>query len=154
MTFDACVNSPFSSPAAPLNVLSSSSFDIEPCIDSDSADSSEVIGSKTFALYAGLFSNSNKGDMSLFDYLRMALGSIRVSDRVPNVAGSAQKGIVVLSASAEMPKIHVYDAMQIVRDPYSGAGAGKVTITATALVSPLFVPHGTSQIKEVHPKLS
>ena len=39
----------------------------------------------------------------------------------------------MLAASAEMPKIHVWDAMQIVRDPYSGAGAGKVTITATAL---------------------
>ena len=82
------------------------------------------------------------------------LGSIRVSDRVPAVASNAQKGIVVLTASAEMPKIHVWDAMQIVRDPYSGAGAGKVTITATSLLSPLYVPHGTSQVKEVHPKLS
>ena len=80
-------------------------------------------------------------------------GSIRVSDRVPAVNGTAQKGIAVLSASAEMPKIHVWDAMQIVRDPYSGACAGKVTITATALVSPLYIPQGTSQAKEVHPKL-
>ena len=118
------------------------------------ADVRAVIGSKTFALYAGVFANSNKGDVSLFDYLSRMLGSIRVSDRVPDVSSSAQKGIVVLSASAEMPKIHVWDAMQIVRDPYSGAGAGKVTLTATALVSPLYVPHGTSQVKEVHPKLS
>ena len=118
------------------------------------ADVRAVIGSKTFALYAGVFANSNKGDVSLFDYLSRMLGSIRVSDRVPAVSSNAQKGIVVLSASAEMPKIHVWDAMQIVRDPYSGAGAGKVTITATALVSPLYVPHGTNQIKEVHPKLS
>ena len=120
----------------------------------DLSDLRAVIGSKTFALYAGVFANSNKGDVSLFDYLSRMLGSIRVSDRVPGVSSSAQKGIVVLSASAEMPKIHVWDAMQIVRDPYSGAGFGKVTITATALVSPLYVPHGTSQVKEVHPKLS
>ena len=120
----------------------------------DLADVRAVIGSKTFALYAGVFANTNKGDVSLFDYLTRMLGSIRVSDRVPGVSSSAQKGIVVLSASAEMPKIHVWDAMQIVRDPYSGAGAGKVTITATALVSPLYIPHGTSQVKEVHPKLS
>ena len=91
---------------------------------------------KTFALYAGVFANTNKGDMSLFDYLTRMLGSIRVSDRVPGVSSSAQKGIVVLSASSTPPKIHVWDAMQIVRDPYSGAGAGKVTLTATALVSP------------------
>ena len=109
-----------------------------------------VIGSKTFALYAGILS----GNVSLFDYLTRILGSIRVSDRVPVVASSAQKGVVVLSSSSTPPKIHVWDAMQIVRDPYSGAGAGRVTLTATALVSPLYIPHGTSQVKEVHPKLS
>ena len=118
------------------------------------ADVRAVIGSATFALYAGVFANTNKGDVSLFDYLSRMLGSIRVSDRVPGKSSNAQKGIVVLSASSTPPKIHVWDAMQIVRDPYSGAGAGKVTITATALVSPLFVPHGTSQVKEVHPKVS
>ena len=118
------------------------------------ADVRAVIGSKTFALYAGVFANSNKGEVSLFDYLSRMLGSIRVSDRVPGVSSSAQKGIVVLSASSTPPKIHVWDAMQIVRDPYSGAGAGKVTLTATALVSPLYVPHGVAQVKEVHPKLS
>ena len=117
-------------------------------------DLKACIGSTTFALYAGLFANANKGDVSLFDYLSMHLGSIRVSDRVPAVASTAQKGIVVLSASSTPPKIHVWDAMQIVRDPYSGAGVGKVTLTATALVSPLFIPHGTSQAIEVHPKLS
>ena len=111
-----------------------------------------VIGSKTFALYAGLFTGN--GSMSLFDYLSLNAGSIRVSDRVPAVSSMAQKGIVVLAASAETPKIHVWDAMQLVRDPYSGAGAGKVTITATSLVSPLYIPYGTSQVKEVHPKLS
>ena len=118
------------------------------------ADVRAVIGSKTFGLYAGLFANSNKGDMSLFDYLTQMLGSIRVSDRVPNVSSSAQRGICVLTASAEMPKIHVWDAMQVIRDPYSGAGAGKVTLTATALVSPLYIPHGVAQVKEVRPKLS
>ena len=118
----------------------------------DLSDVRAVIGSKTFARYSGQFSGN--GAVSLFDYLMMHLGSIRVSDRVPAVSSQAQKGIVVLTASSELPRIHVWDAMQIVRDPYSGAGAGKVTITTTALVSPLFVPHGTSQVKEVHPKLS
>ena len=116
----------------------------------DMSDLRAVIGSKTFGRYAGQFSGN--GAVSLFDYLRINIGSIRVSDRVPGVSSQAQKGIVVLSASAEMPKIHVWDAMQIVRDPYSGAGAGKVTITATSLVSPLFVPHGVSQVKEIHPE--
>ena len=118
------------------------------------ADVRAVIGSKTFALYAGLFANSNKGDLSLFDYLSQMLGSIRVSDRVPGVSSSAQRGICVLTASAEQPRIHVWDAIQIVRDPYSGAAAGKITLTATSLVSPLYIPHGVAQVKEVRPKLS
>ena len=116
------------------------------------SDVRAVIGSATFGRFAGQFSGN--GSISLFDYLTQMLGSIRVSDRVPSVSSNAQKGIVVLSASAEMPKIHVWDAMQIVRDPYSGAGAGKVTITATSLVSPLYIPHSTSQVKEIHPKVS
>ena len=41
------------------------------------ADVRAVIGSKTFALYAGVFANTNKGDVSLFDYLTRMLGSIR-----------------------------------------------------------------------------
>ena len=118
----------------------------------DLSDLRAVIGSATFGRFAGEFSGN--GAVSLFDYLRINLGSIRVSDRVPSKSGNAQKGIVILSASAEAPKIHVWDAMQIVRDPYSGAGAGKVTITATSLVSPLYIPHSTSQVKEVHPKVS
>ena len=120
----------------------------------DFRDLRACIGSATFALYAGLFANANKGDLSLFDYLSMHLGSIRVSDRMPAVASTAQKNIVVLSSSSTPPKIHVWDAMQIVRDPYSGAGVGKIVLTATALVSPLFLPHGTSQAIQVHPKLS
>ena len=118
----------------------------------DLSDLRAVIGSKTFALYAGIFSGN--GDVSLYDYLTRILGSIRVSDRVPAVASAAQKGIVVLSSSSTPPKIHVWDAMQIVRDPYSGAGVGKIVLTATSLISPLFLPHGTSQAIEVHPKLS
>ena len=48
----------------------------------------------------------------------------------------------------------MWDALQIVRDSFSGADAGKVVITATALVSDLYLPHGTAQAKEVNPKLS
>ena len=117
-------------------------------------DVSAVIGPSTFALYSGVFANANKGDVSLMDALQMKLGSIRVSDRIPAVASMAQKGLVMLNAGPSPARIYVWNALEIVRDPYSGAGAGKVTITATALVSDVYVPHGTSMLKEVHPKLS
>ena len=92
--------------------------------------------------------------MSLFDYLQSKLGSIRVSDRAPAVAASAQKGIAVLTAAMQPPRIYVWDALTIVRDPFSNAGEGRITLTAQALVSPLYLPHGTAMVKEVHPKLS
>ena len=113
-----------------------------------------VIGSATYAKYMSLFANTNKGDITLFDYLSSKMGSLRVSDRVPNVANSAQKGIAVLTAAMESIRCYVWNALEIIRDPYSGAGDGKVTLTATALVSPLYVPHGTAMVKEIHPKLS
>ena len=118
------------------------------------ADLRAVIGSDTFAKYASLFESNGSNDGSLFDYLMARLGGIRVSDRVPDVASTAQKGIVVLTAAMESIRCYVWNSLEIIRDPFSGAGDGKVTLTATALVSPLYVPHGQAQVKEIHPKLS
>ena len=120
----------------------------------DLMDVRAVIGSATYAKYMSLFANTNKGDITLFDYLSSKMGSLRVSDRVPDVASTAQKGIAVLTAAMESIRCFVWSSLEIVRDPYSAAGEGKVTLTATALVSPLYIPHGTAQVKEVHPKLS
>ena len=121
----------------------------------DPRDLRAVIGSKTFALYAGVFANTNKGEVSLFDYLSRMLGSIRVSDRVPSVVSSSRRR-ASWSCRRRLHRRRFTSGTpcKIVRDPYSGAGAGKVTLTATALVSPLYVPHGVAQVKEVHPKLS
>ena len=118
------------------------------------ADMRAVVGPSTYALYAGLFANNQKGDFSLADYLISKLGLFRVSDRMPAVAASAQKGIVTLTGGPSPVRVYVWNALEIVRDPYSGAGVGKMTLTATALVSDVYIPHGVSMVKEVHPKLS
>ena len=65
-----------------------------------------------------------------------------------------RRGSYTLNAGPSPIRIHVWNALEIVRDPYSGAGSGKVTITATALLSDAYVPHTTSQVKEIHPKIS
>ena len=108
-----------------------------------------VVGPSTFALYAGLIS----GGVPLTDYLESKLGSFRVSNRMPAIASKGQKGIATLNGGPSPIRVYVWSALEIVRDPYSGAGAGKVTITATALVSEVYIPHTTSQVKEIHPKL-
>ena len=72
---------------------------------------------------------------------------------MPSLASKGQKGIVTLNGGPSKIRIYVWSALEIVRDPFSGAGAGKVTLTATALVSEVYVPHTTSQVAQIYPKL-
>ena len=113
------------------------------------ADVRCVVGPSTYALYMGLISDG----MPLGDYLETKLGSFRVSSRMPAIASKGQKGIVTLNGGPSPIRVYVWNALEITRDPFSGAGAGKITLTATALVSEVYIPHGTSQVKEINPKL-
>ena len=113
------------------------------------ADLRCVVGPSTYAHYMGLISDS----VPLADYLESKLGSFRVSNRMPAVAAKGQKGIVTLNGGPSPIRVYVWSALELTRDPFSGAGAGKVTLTATALVSEVYIPHGTSQVKEINPKL-
>ena len=108
-----------------------------------------VVGPSTYAKFMGLISDG----MPLGDYLESKLGSFRVSNRMPALASKGQKGIVTLNGGPSPIRIYVWNALEIIRDPFTGAGAGKVTLTATALVSEVYIPHTTSQVKEIHPKL-
>ena len=111
-----------------------------------------VIGSATFAKFASVFA-SNTAE-SIWDYLAGRMGAFIVSDRVPAKASNAQKGLVVLAGGGQAIQVPVWDAVTFIADPYSGAGAGKRTITATSLISDPWVPYGTSQVVETHPKIS
>ena len=113
------------------------------------ADLRCVVGPSTYAKFMGLISDG----IPLADYLESKLGSFRVSNRMPAVAAKGQKGIVTLNGGPSPIRIYIWSALEIIRDPFTGAGAGKVTLTATALVSEVYVPHTTSQVKEIHPKL-
>ena len=108
-----------------------------------------VVGPSTYALYMGLISDG----MPLGDYLESKLGSFRVSNRMPAIASKGQKGIVTLNAGPSPIRVYVWSSLEITRDPFSGAAAGKVTLTATALVSEVYIPHTTSQVREINPKL-
>ena len=115
-------------------------------------DIQALIGTDTFALYAGLFQSN--GDMSLFDYLSGKLGGIRVSTRVPAVASTAQKGLVVRSAQGQAITVPVWAGVEFIVDPYTQAAKGQRVITAVSQVGAPFIPYGTSQVVEIHPKLS
>ena len=111
-----------------------------------------IIGSATFGVFAGLYQSN--GDHSLYDYLNERVGLLAVSNRVPAVASKAQKVLVHLAGSGDAIQVPTWAALELIVDPYSGAGAGKRTITATMLVGDPFVPHGTSQVKELHPQIT
>ena len=112
-----------------------------------------IIGSATFGKFAGTY-RGDASDDNLFDYLAARLGLLAVSNRVPAVAGDAQKVLVHVAGSGDPIQVPTWAAMDLIVDPYTGARAGKRTITATMLVGDPFVPHGTSQVKELHPKIS
>ena len=116
------------------------------------ADLRAVIGTSTFALYASLF-RGNNGDTALQRYLMGILGSMRVSKRMPAVAAMAQKGLVALTRGRQPIRVPIWQNVQLVRDPYTGAGKGEITLTVYLLAGSPHLPYGTSTIKEIHPKI-
>ena len=111
-----------------------------------------LIGTSTFAKYAGLFMSN--GDVSLFDYLSGKLGALRVSTRVPAVNAMAQKGVAVRGAQGQPVTVPIWSGVELIVDPYSNAAQGQRVVTAVTLVGSPFVPFGASQVVEIHPKLS
>ena len=111
-----------------------------------------LIGTSTFAKYAGLFQSN--GDVSLFDYLSGKLGALRVSTRVPAVSSMAQKALAVLGAQGQPVTVPIWSGVELIVDPYSNAAQGQRVVTAVTLVGSPFVPYGASQVVEIHPKLS
>ena len=113
-----------------------------------------LIGVATFAKYAALFANANKGDISAYDHLKSKLGGLRVSTRLPAVTASGQKAIVVLGAQRQAITVPVWKGVELIVDPYTQAAKGQRVVTAVTLVGSPFIPYGTAQAVELHPKLS
>lgn len=111
-----------------------------------------LLGVDTFQTYAGLFQSN--GDMALFDYLAAKVGSVRVSKRAPAKASDAQKGLAVLSAQGQPITVPVWSGVELIVDPFTQAAKGQRVVTAVSLVGSPFVPYGTAQVVEVHPKLA
>ena len=116
------------------------------------SDLRAIIGSGTFGLFSGLFAGN--GSTSLSDYLSQRLGGFAVSNRVPVVASSGQKGLVVLTGGEGPMRVPVWSNMELIMDPFTNAGKGQRIITVTTLVSDPHLPYGASTAKEIHPKVA
>ena len=113
-----------------------------------------LIGVATFAKYAAIFANADKGDISAYDHLMAKLGTLRVSTRVPAKANNGQKALAVLTAQRQPITVPIWKGVELIVDPYTEAGKGQRIVTAVTLVGSPFVPYGTAQVIEVHPKIS
>ena len=109
-----------------------------------------AIGSATYGLMEGLYQSN--GDDSVYDVLMRKLGMLAVSDRMPAPTNSAksQKGLIVLGAGGGPPRVEVpvWNRLDLIRDQYTGAKKGVVTLTATALLGAPVVRYGTDVLKE------
>lgn len=117
------------------------------------ADVRALIGVPTFALYASLFAASS--DISLFDYLKSRLGSLMVSSRVPAKSGSGQKAIATLMGKAQPIVVDVWNSLPMrIDESVTKAGEGIRIVTLFALIGSPFIPYGSDQVVELHPKIS
>lgn len=100
------------------------------------ADVRQMVGSATYAVMAGAFANSGKGDVSAADYLMERTGGVRVSNRIPAAAGNIQDAIFRRAnpAGDRVAVAPVWSAVELIRDIYSGAGKGEIVVTAVSLV--------------------
>ena len=116
------------------------------------SDLRALIGTETFARYAAQFQSN--GDVSLADYLAMKMGLLRVSTRVPDVAATYQKAIIVRAAQGRPISVPRWGGVEVITDRYTMAKQGIILVTAQLLVGSPFIPYGTSQVVEVNPKVT
>ena len=111
-----------------------------------------IIGVDTFSLYSGLITAGT--DTSLFDYLKSRLGSLSVSKRVPALASKGQKGIATRMGRGDAIVVPIWNSMSLrIDDDVTKAATGIRIVTLHLLTGSPFVPHGTAQVVEVHPKI-
>lgn len=95
------------------------------------SDLVSIVGKETFEATTALF-NANAGQPteSAYEYVRSRIGGMSVSSRIA-FANKKQTNIVALTSypgrNAVAP---IWRGLELIRDPYSGAAAGQVRLTA------------------------
>ena len=91
-----------------------------------------LVGPKTYATLATLLS-SNSEPVAL-SVLRRESGGLRVSGHVPAPASTVQQAVVSRTAGGGPNAVApIWQGLELIRDPYSGAAKGEVSVTAIML---------------------
>ena len=99
------------------------------------SDLRAIIGPETFRKVSATFSGvAGQPEASAYEYVSSRMGGLSVSARLPDAAANVGTGIVALTgypgANAVAP---VWDSFALIRDPYTDAAKGHVSLTAVAL---------------------
>ena len=91
-----------------------------------------LVGPKTYSKLATLLS-SNSEPVAL-SVLRSETGGLRVSAHVPDPAANVQQALVYRTGGGGPNAVApVWQGLELIRDPYSGAAKGEVSVTAIML---------------------
>ena len=103
----------------------------------------QLVGVQTYGHMAGTF-RANEDSTTAEGWLMQRTGGVRTSRRIAAPASNIQQAIVRRSNPmgdrvAVMP---VWEGLQMIRDPYTGARKGEVALTALMLVGDVIVLRG------------
>ena len=95
------------------------------------SDMRMLVGPASYKKAASLFHGN--GDVDAASYLMARSGGIRVSGNVPDPASTIQGALTYATGGAGSAVAPVWEGLSLIRDPYSAAESGEISITAVAL---------------------
>ena len=96
------------------------------------ADIRALIGVETYATYSALYVSG--GDSDAIDRVQGKAGGLRVSSRIPAAASNVQAGLLYRAGMGDGHAVApVWEGVRLIRDEYSDARTGQVSITALML---------------------
>ena len=103
----------------------------------------QLVGVQTYAHMAGSF-RANEDATTAEAWLMARTGGVRTSRRIAAPASNIQAAIVRRSnpAGDRVAVMPVWEGLQMIRDPYTGARKGEVALTALMLVGDVIVLRG------------
>ena len=99
-----------------------------------------LVGPKTYQHMSSVFRH-NSSDMTAEAWATTRTGGLRVSPRIADPASNIQQAIIRRAnpAGDRVAVMPVWQGLEIIRDPYTGAKKGEVVVTAVALVGDVVV---------------
>ena len=109
----------------------------------------QLVGVATYGHMAGTF-RSNNDSMTAEGWLMDRTGGVRTSRRIAAAAGNIQQAIVRRAnpAGDRVAVMPVWEGLQLIRDPYTAARKGEVTVTGLMLVGDVIVLRGGAFVQD------